>query len=246
MKIFLSWSGARSLAVAKLLRDWLPLVIQNARPWLSAEDIERGARWSTSLARELVDTQFGILCVTAENRRAPWLLFEAGALSKSLERSLVCPLLLDVHPADLDGPLVQFQGATACKEDAWKLIQTLNGAMGESRLIDLQLERTFSRWWPDLANALARLPPANDGMSQPRPQSELVNEILELVRKQNRLLSGFELNWFSTKKLRQLESILETLHPLADSLEQYFKHRRGPTRRLRSPQHRVLAESPSE
>ncbi len=45
MKIFVSWSGKRSKAVAELMSDWLKCVIQASQPWISTRDIDRGAIW---------------------------------------------------------------------------------------------------------------------------------------------------------------------------------------------------------
>ena len=68
---------------------------------VSSEDIDKGARWSTDIAKELEDCSFGILCVTKENLEAPWLLFEAGALSKMMQKGAVCPFLFDLKMAEI-------------------------------------------------------------------------------------------------------------------------------------------------
>ena len=91
MKVFISWSGAISHQVALVLREWLPSVIQAVEPYVSSEDIDKGARWTTDISKELEASQYGILCVTPENIEAPWLNFEAGALSKTIDKSRVCP-----------------------------------------------------------------------------------------------------------------------------------------------------------
>jgi hypothetical protein len=84
MKVFISWSGERSQALAQALRDWLPLVLHYVEPWLSQSDIEPGERWASEVSKELEVSNFGIICVTKENTESPWILFEAGALAKSL------------------------------------------------------------------------------------------------------------------------------------------------------------------
>jgi len=48
--VFISWSGPRSKQAAEALREWLGNVLQNARPWMSATDIEKGFSF-----RSLVD-----------------------------------------------------------------------------------------------------------------------------------------------------------------------------------------------
>ena len=75
MKVFISWSGERSHALAQALHDWIPLVLHNVEPWLSEADIEAGERWADAVAKELSDSNFGIICVTRENVGSPWVLF---------------------------------------------------------------------------------------------------------------------------------------------------------------------------
>jgi TIR domain len=101
MKVFLSWSGETSHAIAIALRDWLPSVIQFVEPYVSSEDIDKGARWSTDIAKELESSGYGILCVTPENTESPWLNFEAGALSKSIDKSRVSPLIVGLRRSEI-------------------------------------------------------------------------------------------------------------------------------------------------
>jgi hypothetical protein len=186
MKIFISWSGNRSREVAQILHDWLPNVIQSLKPWMSAADIKGGARWSADIAYELETSQFGIICLTAENLEAPWIHFEAGALSKALQKAYVCPYLLGVAPEELHGPLVQFQATKAEKEETRKLIHTINHAQGNAALNEQKVNNAFDRWWDDLEKSLAIVPGPEEGGQPARPERELIAEILELVRERSR------------------------------------------------------------
>ena len=96
MNVFLSWSGDRSKAVAESLHKLLPMFIHAAKPWFSSEDIGKGSPWLLQLTSELATHSVAIVCLTPENLSAPWLLFEAGALSKALPSTAVCPLLVDL------------------------------------------------------------------------------------------------------------------------------------------------------
>ena len=43
VKVFISWSKEPSLTLAKILRGWLPSVLNDqVEPWVSSEDIEKG------------------------------------------------------------------------------------------------------------------------------------------------------------------------------------------------------------
>jgi hypothetical protein len=42
--VFISWSGPRSKWIAEFLHSQLPKIIQAARPWMSEENIDKGAR----------------------------------------------------------------------------------------------------------------------------------------------------------------------------------------------------------
>jgi hypothetical protein len=190
MKVFISWSGTMSHRVAVALRDWLPSVLQAIEPYVSSEDIDKGARWNTDISKELEDASFGILCITPENLEAPWLNFEAGALSKSLDRARVAPFLFQVERTAITGPLLQFQSTLLEADDVRKLIKSLNAALGEHALEEARLDEIFEVWWPKLEETLGSIAGSQpQAPTKSRSESELLTEVLELVRSQQQLLS---------------------------------------------------------
>lgn len=196
MKVFISWSGNTSLKVAQMLREWLPYVINSIEPYVSSEDIDKGARWSTDIAKELEDSTFGILCVTKDNLEAPWLSFEAGALSKTIEKSFVAPFLFDIKRSEVQGPILQFQSTIFDKDDIKKMVKTLNQACGDAGIPEARLDKSFDVWYPTLEAGLNELKnstsnndenkEANDSLHA----SEILEEILELSRDNQKLLKS--------------------------------------------------------
>src|SRR5229473_1687126 len=158
MRVFLGWSGQRSKEVAEALQGWLPDVLQSVRsPFLSNVDIETGKESLAVLRDELAVSTFGIVCLTKDNCRRPWLLFESGALAKVVDRpeavdkSRLCPYLIDMDPEDLQGsPLGQFQATSSDKEGTWALVRALNSASEIITLDSTALRKAFDCWWPEL------------------------------------------------------------------------------------------------
>lgn len=232
MKVFLSWSGTRSHKVALVFRDWLPSVIQEIVPYVSSEDIDKGARWSTDIAKELSDSTFGILCVTRENINAPWLTFEAGALSKTMDKAFVSPFLFDIKRSEVDGPILQFQSTIFEKDDLKKLVTTLNKACDKDGLTSERLSKAFEVWYPTLQSELDKLrdaePPdqEKDGVSElqsPKAQ-EILEEILELSRINQKLIRNPDGSLGSN--LEEIRSLLRTLVELTGRLDDPMNSRR--------------------
>jgi hypothetical protein len=84
--IFISWSKERAKAAAAALHAWLPNVIQSTRPWMSDKDIDKGTVWLDELKEALSSLKHGIFCLTPENVNEAWLLYEAGVISKTLDK----------------------------------------------------------------------------------------------------------------------------------------------------------------
>jgi hypothetical protein len=186
MKVFISWSGERSKIIAESLKDWIPKVIQAIEPWMSNEDISSGSRWSTELYKELEETKFGIICITPENQHNPWILFEAGALSKSIDQTYVIPYLFDMEPNEILGPLVQFQAARTTKNGTFQIVSSLNNAVQEKRLNEIQLKEVFDVWWHKLEEKMMGVPEFVGEKIVARTNEEILNEILENTREQLR------------------------------------------------------------
>src|SRR4051812_29642047 len=107
IKVFISWSGEQSEAVARRLAEWLPSIVPDLQPFFSPE-ITGGAMWLNEIAKQLNESDYGILCITKENWNAPWINFEAGALWKGMGNTPVCPILLDTSSTELKGPATVF------------------------------------------------------------------------------------------------------------------------------------------
>lgn len=198
MKVFISWSGTRSKAVAELLNDWIKCVIQATRPWISTRDIDRGALWFSEISDQLKDTSVGIVCLTQENKNKPWILFEAGALAKGLSYNRVCTFLIDLKPADLEDPLAQFNHTLPEKDSMWGLVRTLNGSLGSSALDERVLEQVFVTYWAQFEKGFKELlklnPPGEK--TEPRSEKTILAEILDNTR-------------FLNTRIRQLEIRVE-------------------------------------
>ena len=185
--VFLSWSGERSREVADFLRGWLSSVVQAAKPWMSDSEIDKGSRSLGEIANALSGMKVGIICLTPENLDRPWLLFEGGALSKSIdERTRLCTYLIGgLEPPDVSPPLGMFQGTVAAKKaDTLKLVQTINRVVSEDPISDENLEAVFEAMWPRLESCLASLQVPASPVPAKRPSDEIMAEILELLRAQ--------------------------------------------------------------
>jgi hypothetical protein len=194
MKIFLSWSGEESHEYALLLERWLPSVLQAVEAYVSSTQIESGTRWNAELTRELAINSYGILCLTEGSKSAPWIIFEAGALSKAVDKSHVVPLLFDLRQSDIDFPLAQFQMRLANKSDIHALVSDINKA-AEGHIETTRLEEIFSVWWPNFETRQNSIRETFRNASSVTVQNDtppILEEILEAVRAQLRILSSPE------------------------------------------------------
>ncbi|WJJ10394.1 TIR domain-containing protein [Prescottella equi] len=113
LKVFTSWSGDFARDITRVIRDWLPQMLDRVDPWMSDVDIQAGTRALQLIEERLNESEFGVIVVTTENQHSTWLNFEAGALSKRFEgrTARVVPVLVNFDNFyQIEGPIRQFQG----------------------------------------------------------------------------------------------------------------------------------------
>lgn len=110
-KVFISWSGDNSKAIALKLKEALENHIfkgSGLQCFVSDVSLKAGEEWYARIKRELNACKIGIAVITKENISAPWLYFEAGAIVAK-EKDLI-PLLFNCGHKSLENtPLGQRQ-----------------------------------------------------------------------------------------------------------------------------------------
>lgn len=217
MILFLSWSGERSKLLAEAFDKWIQSVIQAVKPFFSPDDVEKGSFWAMELNEILQDARTGILFVTPENKERPWLLYEAGALAAKMGKPKLIPLLFDLQPSDLVGPLTHLNAAVFSKEDVRKAVSAINNQLLEGKLDPQVLDSVFEKWWPDLESGVSEV---LQSVAQPttvsRPSDDILEELLAISRSTQQQL--FVLERQLLRPAPRSVSVRRTLSKYADDL----------------------------
>lgn len=220
MEVFLSWSGERSRYLAKSFNEWLPSVLQYVNPFMSEQDIGLGTRWSTDIEDNLRSNNFGIVFVTPENIDAPWINFEAGALSKNLQSRLV-PIIYDSDVTLLSsGPLKQFQSVKKFDKDSiHDLIKNINSVADDDyKLSQERLESSFEKWWPDLDKTLKSTPEIKE-VENDETQNDFDTQALKLILNKLETLErrdSYSLNISDRRLSKQYNELIELNNVIYD------------------------------
>jgi hypothetical protein len=170
---------------------------------MSDTDIEKGSRGLEEVGRALEGMKVGIICLTPENLTEPWILYEAGALSKTLDaKTRVCTYLLaGLRKRDVKPPLALFQATESERDETRKLMQAVNKALEGSPVPENNLNDLFDAMWSQLEKQLVALPTEKGTAAPKRPLEDMVAEVLQLSR--NGMLS-----W------KLLEQVREEVHEI--------------------------------
>lgn len=166
MKVFISWSKSKSMQFALRTKELLESINLNIDSFVSEVDIIGGEDVQNKIIEKIVDCDKLLLCFTNENKRSPWLLFEAG-FARGLRKTVI-PLLFDEDPnwhSWVDNPMnvarelrfydTDFISTFSCcfgipnsstyrkKFDAY--IHAIDGIKDRFRFVDVQCEDLVDR-----------------------------------------------------------------------------------------------------
>jgi hypothetical protein len=107
-------------------------------------------------------------------------MFEAGAISRSVDKPRLCTMLFDLEPIDVKGPLERFQHTKFLKEDIRHLLKTINSNAKEAAIKEETLDIVFERMWPDLNGNLEKIM-KEAGSSPKAPVRDVPDLLAEIV-----------------------------------------------------------------
>lgn len=153
MKIFISWSKDKSRRLALATKKLLENTLSNAIEVFFSPDMYKGTCVDNEIHRNLIESEKCIVCITAENFKNPWLMYEAGVVYgahfNSPGEGVVIPILFEHIPSWsswVDKPLNRYvpirmdNDSNISKDDFKKFITELSTLSG-SRI------RSFEKNW---------------------------------------------------------------------------------------------------
>lgn len=96
MKVFISWSKHKGMEMAIKTKELLEKLNPQIKAFVSEVDIYGGEDVQKKIIKKIEECDKLVLCFTKENKKAPWLLFEAG-FARGLKRTVI-PILFDEDP----------------------------------------------------------------------------------------------------------------------------------------------------
>jgi hypothetical protein len=137
-------------------------MLYDVSTFMSQESIPSGSDWATVLARELQGSIFTIVCLTPQNLSSPWLLYEAGALTREPEQRLCALLLGGVTVQDIPGPLSRYQHRTWSRDQFEVLMRDIRAILAEPPT-EKEFDASLKQHWPEISTRydelLKKFPP---------------------------------------------------------------------------------------
>lgn len=171
--------------MAQAIYKCLPSLFDDAKPWISTEN-RSGSIWLPEIDKQLSDTDFGIVCVSKQNQGAPWLNYEAGALSRKVDakRELMPVLLVDFDDTvEVKGPVTGFQMKFATLDGFYSIMKDLNESeLGPGIDKDI-LRKRVELNWPTIESEVQKVKTSHESQeAQKRTEDDKYEELLVTVR----------------------------------------------------------------
>lgn len=96
MNVFISWSKTKSMDCAIRTKRLLEKLDSNITAFVSQVDIVGGEDVQDKIIEKIIECDKLVLCFTKDNKKSPWLLFEAG-YARGLKKTVI-PILFDDDP----------------------------------------------------------------------------------------------------------------------------------------------------
>lgn len=199
MNVFISQTTGKSQEVAKVVRDWLRDDMSSCDPWMSPLDIKGGDNWREEINNALKKARYGIVFLTTENLKNPWIFFEVGVLI--LKGINIFPYAIDLASfKEMPAPINHLQGRRVNKAATKELVVAIHTALKSPIPIEVLL-RTFEKKWKKLEKDLKHiLEPSVDDIN------EIIDDFTEILLKVNEYRESLE---FSANVDEVIDSLLE-------------------------------------
>jgi hypothetical protein len=165
---FLSWSGALSREIASYIKDEIldTLFGDSIEPFISSE-IGVGDAFVQRIFTRLIKSDFGIVCITAENIEKPWVSFECGGLINNIKKENLYVLLADVSVEmlkRLNPPLSEFQAVGLDRAGIINLIKKISISVLQtgSVMYENKIHENWDKYRENFADIIQRHKPAPD------------------------------------------------------------------------------------
>ena len=147
IKIFISWSKDTSKALAQTTKDFLEDVFHGHIDFPISTGLPFAVNMDEKIHEDMMESQKCIVCITLENYKAPWLMYESGVIygknyGKDKANMIVYPLLFDDIPdytSYVDKPLNRFNPLKLYKGNMKETFEKLVKELCEEQNINLKI-----------------------------------------------------------------------------------------------------------
>lgn len=159
-KIFISWSKQYSKEIALALKDTFENHVfkgTGLTGFVSDVDIASGEDWWQKIRKELKSSGQGIMCITKQNVKEPWIYFEGGALVANNIRTI--PLLISCDIKSLaNSPFDSRECIQFYEEQKFlKMVSDINEQLGLLNLSKVQLDSVSKEAYKQMKDKLSKI-----------------------------------------------------------------------------------------